>query len=55
MKVRVRKKDGKITKVSLISEDEGDRELLEALWRLKVKSKILRHRPGYVVFQVEMS
>lgn len=55
MKLRVRRKDGKIVRVALISEDQGDREVLEALWNHDVSREKLIYRQGYVVLQAKVS
>ena len=55
MKLRVKRKDGKIVRVTLVSEDQGDREVLEALWNHDVSREKMIYRQGYVVLQAEVS
>ncbi len=55
MKLRVKRKDGNIARITLVSEDQGDREVLEALWKQGVSRENLTYRQGYVVLQAKVS
>ena len=55
MKLRVKQRDGQILGITLVSEDPGDREVLEALWNHDVKRECFRHRKGYVVLQAKVN
>jgi len=55
MKLRVKRKDGKIARITLVSEDQGDREVLEALWYQEVSKGRMICRQGYVVLQAKVS
>jgi len=55
MKLRVKRKDGKIVKVTIVSEDQGDREVLEALWYQEVSKGRMIYQRGYVVLQAKVS
>ena len=55
MKLRVKRKDGKIVRVTLVSEDQGDKEVLEALWNHDVSKGTMIYRQGYVVLQAKVS
>jgi hypothetical protein len=55
MKLRVKRKDGKIVLVTLVSEDEADKEVLEALWYYDVTRGHMIYRRGYVVLQGRIS
>jgi len=55
MKLRVKRKDRKIVRVTLVSEDNGDKEVLEALWYQDVSRGKMIYRQGYVVLQAEVS
>ena len=55
MKLRVKRKDGKIVKVTLVSEDQGDKEVLEALWNQDVSREKMIYRQGYAVLQAKVS
>jgi len=55
MKLRVKRKDGKIVRVTLVSEDQGDKEVLEALWYQDVSKGTMIYRRGYVVLQAKVN
>ena len=55
MKLRAQRKDGKIVKITLVSEDPGDVEVLEALWNHDVSREKIVYRKGYVVLQAKVS
>jgi len=55
MKLRVKRKDGKIVRVTLVSEDQGDKEVLEALWNQDVGRERCIYRQSYVVLQAKVS
>ncbi len=55
MKLRVKRKDGKIVRVTLVSEDQGDKEVLEALWNHDVSREKMIYRLGYVVLQAKVN
>jgi len=54
MKLKVKRKDGKIARITLVSEDQGDREVLEALWNHDVSREKMIYRQGYVVLQAKV-
>ena len=54
MKMRFKRKDGEITKVTLVSENEGDRELIDYLWEHGISRETKIYRPGYVVLQAKV-
>jgi len=54
LKMRFKRKDGEITKVTLVSENEGDRELIDYLWNHGVSREKKIYRPGYVVLQAKV-
>jgi len=54
MKLRVKRKDEKIVRVTLVSEDQGDRKVLEALWNYDVDRETMIYRQGYVVLQAKV-
>jgi len=55
MKLRVKRKDGKIVRVTLVSEDQGDKEVLEALCNHDVSRETMIYRQGYVVLQAKVN
>lgn len=55
MKLRVKRKDGNIVRVTIVSEDQGDKEVLEALWNHDVSREKFIYRRGYVVLQAKIS
>jgi len=55
MKLRVQRKEGKLVRVTLVSEDQGDKEVLEALWYQEVSKGRMIYQRGYVVLQAKVS
>ena len=55
MKLRVKRKGGEIVRVILVSEDLGDKEVLEALWNYNVSREKMIYRRGYVILQAKVS
>ena len=55
MKLRVKQRDGQILGITLVSEDEGDREVLEALCYHDVSRENLIYRHGYVVLKAKVN
>jgi len=55
MKLRVKRKDGRIVWITLISEDKDDKEVLEALWNCDVSRETMIYRRGNMVLQARVS
>lgn len=55
MKLRAKRKDGEIVKITLVSQDLGDVAVLEALWNHDVSREKMVYRKGYVVLQAKVS
>jgi len=55
VKLRVKRNKGKIVMVTVISEDEEDKEVLEALWSRDVSQVRIIYRQGRIVLQAKIS
>jgi len=54
LKMRFKRKDGEITKVTLVSENEGDRELIDYLWEHDISREAKVYRPSYVFLRAKV-
>jgi len=55
MKLRVKRKNGRIIAVTLVSEDQADNEVLEALFHYDVSRERLIYRAGKAILQAKVS
>jgi len=55
MKLRARVKNGYITRITLVSEDPGDKAVLQALWDFEVSRERIIYQGGKVIVQAKVS
>ncbi len=54
MQLKVKVRGGKIVRLTLVSEDDGDKRIIEALYKYEVTRERMIYRQGKVILQAKI-